>query len=126
MIGGLTIPSAGIQKIVETSAGIAPSGRDKALYYALGLTPPVRHADWVRRDVGSTSWHIRRAIQWTVGALLGVLIATLLFGPRPALIAGTIIGSIIGFIIQLTLMQDYVRRRTLDYYEKRWNKQRSE
>ena len=103
-----------------------PRGREAFLYYTLGLTPSVEHADWVRRDVASTAWQVRRALQGTAGLILGVLIAAALVGLRPGLMAGSIIGAIIAFGIQVLFMGDYVRRRTMSYYERRWSKQRSD
>ena len=109
-----------------TSAGVAPSGRDKVLYYALGLTPPVDHADWVRRDVGRRAWKLRRGFQFAAGTVLGGLLAGVFLELSPGLILGAITGAAIGAVLQMTLMQDYVCRRALAYYEKRWSKQRSE
>lgn len=103
----------------------APTGRKKILYYILGLTPSVEHAEWVRNDVASDQWLVRRAVQVFAGLMLGMLIGATIFGYRPGLIVGAILGSVIGSLIMVVFKPDFLRRRTLVYYEKRWEKQRS-
>ena len=102
-----------------------PDTKQKVAYYVLGLTPPVEHADWVRADVDSTAWLVRRSLQLLAGLVLGLAIAATLFGYRPGLFIGGIIGGIIGSLIQVLFMRGYLRRRTHGYYEKKWAKQRA-
>ena len=102
-----------------------PDTKQKLAYYVLGLTPPVEHADWVRKDVDSSAWLVRRSLQVLAGLMLGFGIAAAFFGYQPGLFIGAIIGGIIGSLIQVLFMSDYLRRRTHRYYEKKWAKQRA-
>lgn len=102
----------------------APEGRLRFLYYTLGLTPPVEHSRWVREDIRTRGWLLRRAAQNVVGVLLGLMLLDLMIeDAAPGLLFGAAIGSALGFLIQTTLLADYVRRRTLAYHERRWAEQ---
>ena len=114
-------------KAIETADGraSAPAGRHKFLYYALGLTPPVEHAQWVRDDISTSAWLFRNAAQNAICVLLGLTLLDLIVQDPPRLIwAGAVIGSLVGVLIQTTLLRGYVRRRTLAHHEKRWAEQR--
>jgi hypothetical protein len=102
-------------------------------YYTLGLTPPAVSREWVERDIASSGYLLRRALTIWVSTVLGaVLISLLLAGPASARgydmrwsIIGVCIGGFIGGVLQATVLADYIRRRTLTYYRKRWDRQLS-
>ena len=108
---------------------IEPTGREKFLYYTLGLTPPAISREWVERDVQTTGWLLRRALTIWISTVIGaLLIALLLAGPVAARgydlvpgIIGACIGGFIGGILQATVLADYIRRRTLSYYRRKWD-----
>lgn len=53
----------------------------------------------------------------------GEAIAVLLFEARPSILIGGLIGGIIGVLIQATFSPDFIRRRALAYYRKRWDRE---
>ena len=102
---------------------VEPSPRQKFLYYTLGLTPPVSSREWVEQDVASMGFIIRRALQLLVGLVIGFSISTALIGGSGWTILGGFIGGLIGALVQMTFLAGYVRRRTLSYYRKKWDRQ---
>ena len=107
-----------------------PSGRQKLLYYAFGVAPPVTARAWVERDVGTSAWRIRRAMQLWAGTLIGVGVVVLVLGgvdarplgvPIKGSLIGVAIGGFLGGILQATVMADHVRRRHLSVYARKWN-----
>ncbi len=108
---------------------VEPSDKEKFLYYTLGLTPRVEAREWVEHDLGTMGWRWRRAAQIVVGSLLGLALGVRLIGisapgriiTHPVFIGG-VIGALIGALLQATVMADYIRRRNLAYYRKRWQR----
>ena len=107
-----------------------PSGRQKFLYYAFGVAPPVTARAWVERDLCSSAWRIRRAMQCWTGTSIGLALVVLVLGgvdARPwgvsikGSLIGVTIGGFLGGILQATVMADYVRRRHLSVYARKWN-----
>jgi hypothetical protein len=102
-----------------------PSGSQKFLYYTLGITPPAVTRDWVELDVASTGFIVRRALQVLVGLVIGFSISAALIGGSGWTVLGGFIGGLIGAFLQATILADYVRRRTLSYYRKKWDRRLS-
>lgn len=110
-----------------------PTGWEKFKYYTLGLMPPAVSREWVERDVQTNGWLLRRALTIWISTWLGaVLFALLIDGPASARgydvgpsIIGVCIGGFIGGILQVTVLASYIRRRTMSYYEKKWDRQLS-
>lgn len=110
-----------------------PTGWQRFRYYTLGLTPSVASREWVEHDVQSSEWLLRRALTIWISTWLGaVLFAWLIDGPASARgynvgpsIIGVCIGGFIGGILQITLFAGYIRRRTMAYYEKKWDRQKT-
>lgn len=109
-----------------------PTPSQKLLYYTLGLTPSVVSRQWVERDLQTVGWRIRLLAQYWIGSVVGIaiiagLVGALSPGPWHALIKGSVIGmaigGFIGGLLRATVLANYVRRRTLAYYEKRWARQ---
>lgn len=96
-----------------TEQSVAPTGRHKVLYYVLGLTPPAEHAEWVRRDVASARWLVRRGAGFAVGFLLGGLIVGALLDSSLEILWGVVVGGVLGSVIQLTVMRASAHARVL-------------
>ena len=99
-----------------------PSSREKILYCTLGITPPALSREWVENDVASSGFIIRRALQLLVGLVLGFSISAALIGGNRWTVVGGFIGGLIGAFLQVTVLAAYVRRRTLSYYRKKWDR----
>lgn len=104
---------------------IEPSGRQRFLYLTLGLTPPAATREWVEHDIASTGFMVRRALQVLFGLVLGFSISTLLLGGSWWMVLGGFLGGLIVALLQATVLAGYVRRRTLRYYEAKWDRQRN-
>ena len=111
-----------------------PTPWQKVGYYALGLTPPAVSREWVERDIDTTGWQVRRLLQIWIGTVIGLAIIGPIVvgmslevwkGQLAALMAGALIGGIIVGVLQATVLADYIRRRTLSYYRKKWDTQLS-
>lgn len=99
-----------------------PRTSQKVLYYTLGVALPAEARDWVERDINTRAFVIRRAAVMIVAILVGFLIGVWLFEAHPSILIGAFIGaSLVGFL-QMTVLADYVRRRSLRYYERKWNR----
>lgn len=106
-----------------------PTGWIKLRYLLLGITPPREYREWVSTDIETSGWQARQPAQITAGLLMGAVISGFLFDDWSSVVGG-VLGAIVGFVILVTLMSatpwgDFTRRRTLRYYERRWERQLS-
>ncbi len=53
--------------------------------------------------------------------LAGALIDVWLFDAHPSFVIGAVIGGVIAGLLQMTVLADFLRRRSLRYYERRWD-----
>jgi len=106
-----------------------PTGGQKILYYTLGVTPPAVSRSWVERDISTTGWKVRRLLQVWLGIVLGLAVVyPVLRGfswdtEWQVRMLGAAIGGAIAGLLQATVMADYVRRRALSCYRKKWDRQ---
>ena len=102
-----------------------PTGWERFKYYTLGLTPAPVSRSWVERDIASRAYLVRRALQVLFGLVMGFWISSRLTGGSGWVVVGGLIGGLIGGVLQMTVLDSYVRRRALSYYRKRWDRQLS-
>ena len=102
-----------------------PSGRQRFLYLVFGLAPPAATREWVEHDIASTGFLVRRALQVLIGLVLGFSISVVVLGGSWGIVLGGFLGGLIVALLQMTVLAGYVRRRTLGYYEAKWDRQRN-
>jgi membrane protein YdbS with pleckstrin-like domain len=101
---------------------VEPSSWQKFGYYTLGLAPPAVSREWVEKDVGSTGFVVRRALVLVASITIGFTISAALIGGSRWSVLGGFIGALFVAFLQMTVLADSVRRRSLSYYRKKWDR----
>ena len=102
---------------------IEPGGRERFLYFTLGLAPPAATREWVERDIASTGFLVRRSLVLLTAMVIGFSVSATVMGGSAWTVLGGFIGGLIAAVFQMTVLADYVRKRTLRYYDKKWKRQ---
>lgn len=106
----------------QGEAAPKPEGRARVLYYLIGIAPPAKCSEWVRRDVQTGGWLWRRVGQSTLSVALGFVVSTILLDASPWMLVGMALGLGIAGLLELTVWASWIRERSMRYYEKRWNR----
>ena len=100
-----------------------PRGRDRFLYFTLGVAPPAATREWVEHDIASTGFLVRRAVVLLIAMVIGFSVSAALIGESSWTVLGAFVGGLIVAVFQMTVLADYVRERALRYYDKKWKRQ---